>query len=734
MGKEEKKIFEKKLVLAQEKPDEVFDLTNCGIQALQPKIFSLFKVLNKEILLLQHNKICNLKDCKMEDLIRAKVLDVSYNQISILPNHISMLTNLVKLDLSYNKLKQLPDELGELKSLQVLNIRANKVNNLPATIKNLQELRTLDISENKDLFNLPVNMCFLKNLEDFVYDKDRIRYPPKEIAVQGINEIRRWFMLIKGEEYAEELAILNAKCSASFVKNSQSLDQTEESENAAFDDIILRREKEREAKKQQQLELEKRILDAQTENAILLTAAAKDRQHVMASAAFEEMRSQAEMHRVYEENEGNRTKLFQDLRRHEDSLDETVQFVLQFAEKSRHTEKLLDELEADRERMEQLFRITREEAENLRKQEVIHSMTMVMEELEKHQLKFHEYEQSRDRSAHLALRSFVDSNQDVESLLAEREAERTDLLQKVSTEIDMIQNELMKITSLERQRREEQEAEEVTRLAEMRINTAVLLSQLIGEQEKREHELVQRLKEMENYKEDEMKDYWLIQFQRLLDSKPQVLIDEEMLGEQLWVLMDEPEGIGVGKWNLKRLQRVKETSSNESNRQSMCNVVTNFRWIENQLDVYVADILMDSSAKIYLPMFARKKVTRQQMNNMTDQELREIGVKDDKARNQILATIKNHVFLERKAVEKSFTNQQSVSMEDDGQGVAASAPPVEGMVAEYEQECVICLDKRPDMIFLNCGHLCTCAVCSAPLNQCPLCRQEIAQKFRLFGT
>ena len=33
-------------------------------------------------------------------------------------------------------------------------------------------------------------------------------------------------------------------------------------------------------------------------------------------------------------------------------------------------------------------------------------------------------------------------------------------------------------------------------------------------------------KEMENYKEDEAKDYWLIQFQRLLDSKPSVLVDE----------------------------------------------------------------------------------------------------------------------------------------------------------------------------------------------------------------
>ncbi len=31
---------------------------------------------------------------------------------------------------------------------------------------------------------------------------------------------------------------------------------------------------------------------------------------------------------------------------------------------------------------------------------------------------------------------------------------------------------------------------------------------------------------MENCKEDEAKDYWLIQFQRLMDNKPQVLIDD----------------------------------------------------------------------------------------------------------------------------------------------------------------------------------------------------------------
>ena len=31
---------------------------------------------------------------------------------------------------------------------------------------------------------------------------------------------------------------------------------------------------------------------------------------------------------------------------------------------------------------------------------------------------------------------------------------------------------------------------------------------------------------MEDYRDDDAKDYWLVQFQRLLDSKPQVLIDD----------------------------------------------------------------------------------------------------------------------------------------------------------------------------------------------------------------
>lgn len=48
------------------------------------------------------------------------------------------------------------------------------------------------------------------------------------------------------------------------------------------------------------------------------------------------------------------------------------------------------------------------------------------------------------------------------------------------------------------------------------------------------------------------------------------------------------------------------------------------------------------------------------------------------------------------------------------------------------QECVICMDEKDPvagfMIFVSCGHCCTCKKCSEKLKQCPMCRAPISQK------
>ena len=43
------------------------------------------------------------------------------------------------------------------------------------------------------------------------------------------------------------------------------------------------------------------------------------------------------------------------------------------------------------------------------------------------------------------------------------------------------------------------------------------------------------------------------------------------------------------------------------------------------------------------------------------------------------------------------------------------------------EQCVICLEKEPKVLFCNCGHICICGVCSVKkLNtcRCPVCKKE----------
>ncbi|KAK4393748.1 E3 ubiquitin-protein ligase RGLG3 [Sesamum angolense] len=48
-----------------------------------------------------------------------------------------------------------------------------------------------------------------------------------------------------------------------------------------------------------------------------------------------------------------------------------------------------------------------------------------------------------------------------------------------------------------------------------------------------------------------------------------------------------------------------------------------------------------------------------------------------------------------------------------------------------EQACPICLTNPKDMAF-GCGHL-TCKDCGVSISSCPLCRQPITTRLRLYG-
>lgn len=51
-------------------------------------------------------------------------------------------------------------------------------------------------------------------------------------------------------------------------------------------------------------------------------------------------------------------------------------------------------------------------------------------------------------------------------------------------------------------------------------------------------------------------------------------------------------------------------------------------------------------------------------------------------------------------------------------------------------ECIICMDAKPSLAFIPCGHVCTCNGCSSKMGRhnmqnCPLCRRKIENSFEI---
>lgn len=84
--------------------------------------------------------------CREENL---KTLNLSKNNITIIPPNIKECHSLVELYLYGNKIAILPPEIGHLTQLQTLALNENSLNSLPDTLQNLRHLKVLDLRHNK---------------------------------------------------------------------------------------------------------------------------------------------------------------------------------------------------------------------------------------------------------------------------------------------------------------------------------------------------------------------------------------------------------------------------------------------------------------------------------------------------------------------------------------------------------------------------------------------------------
>lgn len=112
---------------------------------------------------IRYNNLKNLPE-NFSNLQELKILDISTNQITQLPNEIGKLCKLEKLFAGRNKIKEIPKSIKYCKNLEIIDLRRNYIEKLPVELFELAKPRELKLSGNK-LTKLPKEIGNLKALK-----------------------------------------------------------------------------------------------------------------------------------------------------------------------------------------------------------------------------------------------------------------------------------------------------------------------------------------------------------------------------------------------------------------------------------------------------------------------------------------------------------------------------------------------------------------------------------------
>ncbi|KAF1490612.1 E3 ubiquitin-protein ligase LRSAM1, partial [Eudyptula minor novaehollandiae] len=711
-----RKRLEYQMCLAKEAgADDILDISKCELSEVPYGAFATCKVLQKKVLIIHTNNLTSLvpKSCSLLSLITVKVLDLHDNQLASIPADIGQLTSLQVLNLERNLLKCLPQSIGDLAQLQMLNVKGNKLKELPATVSGLRSLRTLDISENT-LQELPRVLAHIRTLETLTLDASSMTYPSPDICSAGTESIQQFLCKECGIAYYPPsqylLPVLESDGGGTSVDGVDRAVHKYLEEESKWQNKFLDYEKRKEKKMQEKLEFERRLNMGQREHALLVQQINSQKDEILQAVREDQMKLEEGLtkHQRYLEEE--RLKLLQQLKQAEQGIASRIQKLLEDNQRQNQSSDILKSLENDRIRMEQLMAITQEETEHLRRREVASAMQQMLAESYKNKLIQMTYESHRQDLVNQACSSLAEMDQKFQQILAWQQLDQNKAVSQILQQIEMqkaafealqvkkdlmhrqirnqiklIETELLQLTQLELKRQELDTETLQGVITEQRQALGCLLQQLLKEKKQREEELRQILVEMEAKSETKQENYWLIQYQRLLNQKPLSLkLQEEGLERQL------------------------------------------------------VNLLIELSAEQYVPVFAHHRISLQVLSTMTATDLEKIGVMEAglqrailKRAQEILAVAKTiPELLKTVDAEVPAAPEPSAPFKEPPSPVVPTAPLLQW--DEKKSECVVCMEQETQMIFLPCGHVCCCQTCCERLHTCPLCRKDITQRIRIF--
>lgn len=681
--------LERKLYIAKESPEPDFDLTDCELRQVPSGIYSICKVYRKEYLHLQGNNLQSLDDGGMlSDLYLIKVLNLSCNKFSKLPNDIKYLVNLTELHVHNNYLEFIPDNVEYMQNLRILDISKNRLKRLTPALGKLKRLRKLIITENEELKELCPELCLASNIISLELDAECFVFPPPHIIALGTEDIMKFLCKKIDVEYTPPLP-MDSNLTALQVP-SLTIDPfakystvTWEQQEAA---IIEQENKFHEAAKQQ-------------------------RERFLSKVLQEQQELDSEIAKVHETKEIERQKLIKSIQDDEKEIECLVKNYIQT--EFLKPEILQQQLAYEQSEHDRLLEIARQNYDNIKKSDVLKAMEMLIEEDYTIQNSKKHYEDSQSNVKQSLLMQELHGVEKLQDLLKAKDQSRTALVEQLledqdvqkaavasliervdakswslNEEIALISSHLARLSTIEQEKKKLQINYNYNELMQQRVQMVTLLDNLLDQQTQRRKQLIGTLKEMENETDAKATDFWLKNYQKLMDSAPRTLLD-------------------VGK----------------------------------HLDPLFANYLLQEGVIHCLPFLVKFLFSDGSLLDITHENLKESGISLSADREGILRAIDEYVGSKNQIATK-YESMKDVPdaptpsaplepdvMEQNCSGVVTAG---EGDSSTYESECVVCMDAKCEVVFVPCGHMCCCLLCSQKeIENCPLCRGDLEKVIRV---
>lgn len=727
MNEQKRKKLLRRLALAENDPEPLLDLSESDLNKLEEQILLLIKVYHKRRIHLERNQLSSIVIPRsLKQLSDITVLHLSENHLCTFQlESFHSLTNLKELYLNQNLLTSLPLELFNLPNLCVLSVRENQLALFPIYIQRLPSLTYCDLAYNR-IEILPREILSIDNrLQTLILEGNPLQFPTYQYLIDTLTDehvtnfaqidstLRSYYQNSFNDENDSSKKNGSKSRQIEFDYKCKVLPQTLMTKPTApedddqVEDHFTRYEQRKLASKREAIEWERNYMKTQLghhEAAVddLARVACKDK--LLQRMHHEQSSLMAKIDQFQSRKDVEKQKILDDciakLQEHSSLLIEKLSND-KTLDLNGNQNQLGDELNEDICQLLSQYDVKLKLKRDIIRDQLIENHHENSVKLAQSYRRKEDQHQSLFRQLEIQDESLTNAFDAIQSARVRR---NEDLSEKIS----IVEQQLLALTFVERERKTERNDQLLADLVQQRTQLAQLLASLLEVKRFREKQLMETLESelSKRYGQhqldgDQSATNWLEDFQKLL-SKESFVVQVAQYGIDIRIA-----DLLVGIYNQL------EDDTNSSN-----------------------GSMLQGKLAYYLGHFVDMPIDR--FCNSTPDDLMKLHIDD----YELCQVIVEHVRLNTKL--SSINSQTNIANEEEGTIPSQTtldqieAPEVNqsnhseadiGSKFWCEAECVICLDNKSNIVFLPCGHVCTCQRCirpnACPVSLCPLCRADI---------